>query len=157
MRQRRSRQEKYPDTECFHYHNQNPKNRITTDCVIRAISLATDTDYKQVVQDAADIQCNTGYDDGSIQNMNLLMKRYGWVKMNQPRKDDNTKYTGYEWCDWLNNHDNINSTIVANIGGHHTVCFKKTSDDISDDMWKIWDIWDSCNGCVGIYWVKKGW
>ena len=35
------RQDKYPDTEVFHYFNANPKNRITTDCVVRAICLAT--------------------------------------------------------------------------------------------------------------------
>ena len=36
-----TRQEKYPDTHSYHYYNANPKHRFTSDCVIRAISLAT--------------------------------------------------------------------------------------------------------------------
>ena len=35
-----TRQQKYPETGTFHYHNQNPKNRLTGDCIIRAISRA---------------------------------------------------------------------------------------------------------------------
>lgn len=34
------RQEKYPETRTFHFHNANPKNRITGDCVTRALCTA---------------------------------------------------------------------------------------------------------------------
>ena len=46
---RRSRQEKYPDTNVFHYYNRNPRNRMTPDCVVRAVSTGLDLPYNQVV------------------------------------------------------------------------------------------------------------
>lgn len=49
-----TRQQKYPDTNTFHFHNANPKGRITTDCVIRAICVATELPYNQVVMELAD-------------------------------------------------------------------------------------------------------
>lgn len=142
------RETKYPETSTFHYHNQNPKNRITGDCVVRAISLACEKPYNEVVMDLARIQCETGYDATVNQGINILLKKYGWTKMKQPRKIDNTKYSGKEFCEWLNKNDKCNSSIISNIGTHHIVCLKKT------DKWKIWDIWNSTNGCVGNYWTK---
>ena len=34
-----TRQEKYPETPTFHYHQANPHKRINGDCVVRAISV----------------------------------------------------------------------------------------------------------------------
>ena len=141
------RQDKYPDTSTFHYYNANPKNRITGDCVIRAICVACEVPYNQVVMDLAKIQCETGYDYGG-KGTDILLKQYGWTKMNQPRKIDNTKYTGKEFCSIIQdeeNDKNINR-IVANIGGHHIVAIING---------KVWDIWDSTDGCIGNYWIKE--
>lgn len=51
-----TRQEKYPDTDVFHYYNANPKNRITGDCLYRAIATACEKPYNEVVQDFATMQ-----------------------------------------------------------------------------------------------------
>ena len=59
--------------------------------------------------------------------------------MKQPRKSDNTKYIGKEFCKMFK------GTCVANIGGHHIVCIKDG---------KVHDIWDSTDGCIGNYWIK---
>ena len=146
------RQDKYPETRTFHYHNENPKNRITTDCVIRAVSTATKTPYNQVVMELAEMQCKTGYDDGDKKLYDQYLQSKGFVKYSQPRKDDNTKFTGKEWClrlqediDWATNGEQLKN-IVAHIGGNHVVA-------IVDG--KVWDTWDSTNGCIGNYWVKK--
>lgn len=144
------RQDKYPDTITFHYHNQNPKNRITGDCRIRAISLATEVPYNKVVMDLAQIQCETGYDQCATQGIALLMKKYGWVKMPQPRKTDNTKYTGKQFCEFLNKTKfHTNKSIFCNIGGHHEVCIKQ-----HEGKFKVWDTWNSTDGCIGNYWIK---
>lgn len=136
----------YPDTETFHYHNQNPKNRITGDCRIRAISLACEVPYNDVVMDLARIQCETGYDQITNQGISILLKQYGWVKQNQPRKSDNTKFTGKEFCKYRQRVAECSGDrIVANIGGHHTVAIVGG---------KVWDTWDSTDGCIGNYWVK---
>lgn len=137
-----TRQEKYPETKTFHYYNANPKNRITGDCRIRAISVACEVPYNQVVMDLARIQCETGYDQTANQGISILLKEYGWTKCKQPRKADNTKYTGAEFCRLLANN---NKRYVANIGGHHIVAIVNK---------KVWDIWDSTDGCIGNYWTK---
>lgn len=139
------RQEKYPETETFHYYNANPKNRITGDCRMRAICTACEIPYNQVVIDFAKVQCETGYDQCVNQGIDILLKRYGWVKQKQPRKANNTKYTGEEYCEKLRE-DKGPSRIIANIGGHHIVA-------IID--YKIWDTWNSTDGCIGNYWIKK--
>lgn len=146
-----TRQQKYPETSTFHYHNQNPRNRITTDCVIRAISTATEIPYNQVVMEMAQLQCETGYDDGDAKLYDLYLKQHGFVKHKQPRKPDNTKYTGKEWCkliqddfDWVMNSDQL-ARIVAHIGGGHIVA-------IIDGQ--VWDIWDCTHKTIGNYWIK---
>ena len=136
-----TRQQKYPDTATFHYYNANPKNRITGDCRIRAISVACEVPYNQVVMDLAKIQCETGYDQCCNQGIDILLKQYGWIKHKQPRKPDNTKYTGAEFCERARKYENY----IANIGGHHIVAIVGG---------KVWDIWDSTSGCIGNYWTK---
>ena len=142
---RRSREQKYPETSTFHYHNQNPKNRITGDCTFRAISLATGLPYNQVVMDMAKIQCETGYALNDKKGIERYLESIGWKKCKQPRKFDGTKYTGEEWCIEIQK-ANLNYPIIANIGGHHIVCIKDG---------KVWDIWDSTDGCIGNFWVKN--
>lgn len=150
---KRSRESKYPDTQVFHYYNRNPHNRITTDCVIRAISTGLDIPYNQVVMEMAHMQCETGYDDGSTQLIEKYMKSKGWIKCRQPRKANNTKYTGEEFClklqhpiyrEELNLSDCNWDRMIVNIGSHHIVAVLGG---------KIHDIWDSSRGRVGNLWV----
>ena len=155
-----TRQEKYPDTQFFHYHNANPKKRITTDCVVRAITAAAEIDYNIVVLAQALVQIETGYDQAENKGIDILMSKLGWEKRKQPRKADGTKYTGREFCEMIQqaytdgfdqNNERIDEDIVvgcriiANIGGSHTAA-------IIDG--KVWDTWDSTSGCVGNYWIK---
>lgn len=135
------RQDKYPDTSFFHYYNANPKNRQTTDCVIRAICTALELPYNSVVTEMAELQCKTGYDISSDEGIDKYLKGKGWIKHTQPRKADNTKYTGKEFCSFAD----INKNYIANIGSHHIVAIVKS---------KIHDTWDSTDGCIGNYWTK---
>ena len=137
-----TRQEKYPETRTFHYYNANPKNRITGDCRIRAIAAACEVPYNKVVMDLAKIQCETGYDQCTNQGIDILLKQYGWTKHKQPRKANNTKYTGKEFCLKI---AKKNVRYVANIGGRHIVAIVNG---------KVNDIWDSTGGCIGNYWTK---
>ncbi len=151
------RQDKYPDTSTFHYFNANPHHRITGDCRIRAIATACEVPYNQVVMDLAKIQCDTGYDQTTNQGLNILLKKYGWTKHPQPRKpDDNTKYTGKQFCEYLYLYSDrcfipyIKGNVIANIGGHHIVAFVEEK----HRQYRCYDIWDSTNGCIGNYWTK---
>ena len=135
------RQDKYPETSTFHYHNANPKGRITTDCVVRAICTALELPYNQVVMELAELQCKTGYDDGDAKLYDIYLQTKGWVKHQQPRKPDNTKYTGKEFCERARTYQNY----IAHIGGHHIVAIVNC---------KVFDIWDSTGKTIGNYWTK---
>lgn len=151
-----TRQQKYPDTETFHYYNHNPKNRITGDCAIRAISLATEIPYNEVVMGLAKLQCETGYD--AMDNIQRYMESIGWVKHKQPRKEGGYKFPGYEFCSvqqlFLDEDDKyveeigvfMSKRIVANIGGNHMVAIING---------KVNDTWNSTDGCIGNYWTKN--
>lgn len=141
------RQEKYKDTATFHFHNQNPKNRITCDCVKRAISLATGIPYNEVVMGLALLQCQTGMDECEARLYGKYLEVKGWVKHPQPKKEDHTKYTGKDFCKFLNKGDHGN--VIANIGGHHIVAILPVN-----GKYKVHDTWDSTNGCIGNFWTK---
>lgn len=147
-----TRQQKYPETSTFRFHNANPRNRITTDCVIRAISTATNIPYNQVVMELAALQCKTGYDDGDAKLYDQYLRSKGWVKRPQPRKPDGTKFTGKEFClEASKRIELFDRNIVANIGGGHVVCIKSNT---FYEGHKIYDIWDSSDGCIGNYWIQ---
>lgn len=150
------RRRKYPDTDTFHFYNANPKGKMTTDCVIRAISTALEQSYEQTLREMAEMTISSGYMLNENKGMDKYLKSKGWIKCKSPRKDDGTKYTGQEFCrtlmhpiyseelDLCRQGFEINH-IVANIGGHHTVAIKSG---------QVWDTWNSTQGTIGIVWVK---
>lgn len=144
-----SRQKKYPDTDTFHWHNQNPNNRFTSDCVIRAISTAAEIPYVNVVLMLATIQIKTGFDPSDKDGYGKLLKDLGWKMCKQPKKPDGKKYTGKEFCKALQEGrlDIENSRrIIAHIGSYHITA-------IIDGQ--VWDTWDSTDGCIGNFWCDE--
>ena len=140
------RQEKYPETSTFHYHNANPYNRITTDCVIRAESVALGIPYEQVVLENAQLQCKTGFSGDNAKGVAKYMELKGWNKHPQPRKDDGTKYTVREFCQRL---AKPGERYVVSMAGHLVAVVDC----------KAWDIWDCTDvlltKCVGNYWKPR--
>lgn len=142
-----TRQEKYKDTKTFHFYNANPKGKYTGDCVIRAISTAIQKPYEQVYRELLEVALKTGYSIASKECYSKYLEKQGWKKCNQPRKADNTKYTGEEWCKLVQQYTfNYPDKIVAHIGGNHIVAIING---------KVWDTWDSTDGCIGNYWIKE--
>lgn len=134
------RTEKYPDTDTFKYHNENPKNRITGDCTFRAIATATGKAWGDVVMEMAQISVKTGYAINDKKGIEKYMESIGWVKHTQPRKVNGKKYTGKEFCKDFRPHQ-----VVAVIGGGHVTCFMNG---------KANDIWDCTDNCIGNYWTR---
>lgn len=128
------------NTTTFTYYNANPKGKKTTDCVIRAICTALDQDYNTTAKELLEFCLKTGYDISDVKCFGKYLESKGWGKQKQPRKPDNTKYTGKEFVKIFK------GICVANIGGNHTVCIKNG---------KVMDIWDSTDGCIGNYWIRK--
>lgn len=140
---RRSRQERNPDTSTFHFYNANPKNKITTDCVIRAICTATKTPYEQTLRELVELALETGLHPSDKKLYEKYMERLGWTKHKQPKKADGTKYTGKEFCEQVANET---ERYLAHIGGHHIVAIVSAT---------VYDIWDSTGGCIGNYWTNS--
>ena len=147
---------RFPDTDYFHFYNANPKGKRTTDCVVRAITVALDQPYDQTLRELTEMSLKTGWMWNENKGIDAFMKSKGWIKCKQPKKSDGTKYTGKEFCRTLvhpiyseelnltNRSFEINRVLV-NIGGHHTVAIVGG---------QIWDIWNSGDGSIGIVWVK---
>lgn len=156
-----NRQQKYPETSVFRYHNANPKNRLTTDCVIRAICTALDQPWDLTLRELTDLGIKLAHTPTCKDTFGKYLEQKGFSKCKQPRKSDNTKYTGEEWCKWLNfNAPSLPQfknckAIIANIGGQHIVCIKLVDYDDQHRHFKIFDTWDSSDGCIGNYWVIK--
>lgn len=156
-----TRQEKYPETSTFHYYNANPKNRKGGDCVARAICTALDQSWEQTVRELTEVGIKNGFVFNDPHAYSKYLEGKGFGKWAQPRKDDNTKYTGKEWCNWLSinePHDGRYKdckAIIAHIGGHHIVCIKPADGDGFNRRFKVHDIWDSTGGCIGNYWVIR--
>lgn len=143
-----SRQKMYPDTDIFTFYNANPKGRYTGDCIARAICTVLELSYSQVVMELAGLQCETGYAD--IDLVSRYMKMNGYTKYKQPRREDNKRVRGEEFCKMLRKSeitlDGADDThILANIGAGHIVAIVN---------YKIHDTWDSSNNCIGNFWAK---
>ena len=136
-----SRKQKYPDTETFHFHNQNPKGRITGDCVYRAISYATGVDYNDIVLEIAYRQIETGYCKDDKRTFEAILEKHGFIKMPQLKHIDGTKFTVREFVE-----THKTGLYVINMAQHLSV--------VEDG--KNIDIWDCVKygGCVGNYYVK---
>ncbi len=148
------RQDKYPNTEIFHYLNVNPHGRITTDCVIRAIAgaMVAKTNnlnnkklckamWEIVMNDLSDWACNLGYMPTDTKCYSRYLQLHGFQQHKQLRHPDNTKYTLQEF---INTHKS--GIYLVNMPSHLTLVVNGIN----------YDIWDctKCDKRVGIYWEK---
>ena len=136
-----ARQEKYPKTRTFHYYNANPHNKLGGDCAIRAIATAIGRTWEQTVREMTEIGIKYGYVCNDKNTITKYLSSKKWIKHPQPRKSNNNKFTGKEFC-----LANKSISCIANIGGHHIVAIVNG---------QVNDIWDSTDGCIGNYWTKE--
>lgn len=154
MTQEERRRKKYPDTPWFRYHNVNPKGKVTTDCVYRAISNAMQIPYADVAREMTEMQIETGWDTGESRLIDKYITSKGWKKHSQPKQYDcNTdsmkKFTGKQFVDYLESFNTVVKVkefqrVIMNIGSEHLSC-------VIDG--KIEDIWNCSNNCVGVWWT----
>lgn len=137
-----TRTDKFPETCTFHYNNVNPHNRMGGDCVVRAIALALGQSWETTIKELTEISLKTGYVLNDRKCYEKYLANKGWVKHNQPKKIDGTKYTGVEFCA---NQTKWGRNYIARIGGHHMTAIVDC---------RMNDIWDCTGGCVGNYWTK---
>lgn len=144
----------------FVQFNANPKEKKTTDCVIRALTVALNKPIKDVISGLTDIYLKKGYFITDKKCIEQYLKNEGYIKQKQVRYPEdagklaNKKFTGKEFCVYLNNiTTDISETIIATIGtGHITIFVNKGTKDNKD--YKIVDSWDCSNKCVGNWWTR---
>lgn len=145
------------DTNSFKFHNANPKDKRSSDCVLRAIATATGNTWDKVLDDLIEFSHKYKEMPNDPKCYTKYLESLGFEKMKQPRKLDNTKYTGEEFCNYCSSQYTNGEKIVAHIGGHHTVAIMPTHEgDEINAQYKVFDIWNSTGKTVGNYWIKKG-
>ncbi|MEG2086117.1 MAG: hypothetical protein RR054_04405 [Clostridia bacterium] len=122
----------------FENKNVNPKKRKTGDCVVRALTVATNKKYEDIYKELFEISLKTGYMLNEKRVEDKLLEKYSFIKHKQPRKVDNTKYTIGE-IDLINN----SKIIVVRCARHLTVIISG----------KVIDIWDCRNKCISNYYT----
>lgn len=79
------------DTLCYHYYNINPKNRRTTDCVVRALATTLNQSWQQTYKELFDL----GIPEGLPPEDDLVVVKYlkskNCLRVNQPKKKDGSK------------------------------------------------------------------
>lgn len=135
------------DTEYFRFHNANPKGHRAGDCVYRAIATSTGKTWDEVLDGLVEVAHKYKYPVDVPECYGRYLESLGYSKMKQPRKPDNTKYTGEEFCKYLiRNRLYSGYDIVAHIGGHHIVAI---------DRAQVVDTWNSTDGTIGNYWIRR--
>lgn len=125
----------------FELRNVNPKNKKTSDCVIRAIVLASGKDYNVVLEDLYKVMKKTGYMMNEKRCYEKLLDSYGFIKIKQPKRNDNTKYLVNELDELI---DSNQYDIVVSMANHLT-CIKNNT---------IIDTWDCGRKTVSNYFVR---
>lgn len=124
--------------------NVNPKGRKTGDCSTRALVGTLGISYDDAVKLQTEISLKTYYDPSSKQVMEKVLDKFGYKKMPQPRKADNTKYKVAE-MDKILTKKEMDEGVLVTVAHHHT-CITKGN---------IQDIWYCGEYTVGNYYVKK--
>lgn len=123
--------------------NVNPKNRKTGDCTTRALSTVLGISWEDALTLQYQYSLKTKYDMTSKQVIERIMADRGYVKMKQPRKEDNTKYLVGE-IDKLTYHTERKNGVLILLANHCTAI-------IGDDLIDLWDCrWKT----IGNYWIK---
>jgi len=129
------------NTDYYEYDNANPHNRLSGDCVIRALAVAMDKSWEQVYKDLTEIGLKTGYVQNDEKCYEKYLKSEGWIKCSEPRNWDNTRMKVYQFLKF-----NKEGNLIANVGSHHIVAIKEG---------KVHDIWNSSLVTMHSYWRKK--
>lgn len=135
------------NSEHFEFYNANPKGKKTDDCVVRAIAVANGKTWDEVFNALCEIAKKYKVMPNDEKCYGKYLKSLGWIKVSQPRKEDNKKYTAAELCEQLTAYKHTAPRIV-NVGCGHVACMKPI-----DGRFKVVDTWDCTSYCVGQGWV----
>jgi hypothetical protein len=128
------------NTQTFTYHNKNPKQIRASDCVIRAIAAVSNKTWEEILSSILPYALKLKRMPNEKQTYAQYLRDQGYIMQPAPRRGDNRKVTGKDFC-----LENPNITAIAHIGGKHIVAIING---------KVHDTWDSTNGTIGNFWTK---
>lgn len=120
--------------------NINPKNKKTTDCVIRAICNALNQKWEDTYLEMAQFCIKKGYMLNDKKGFKVYLKQKGYEMEKMPRREDNTRYTIKEFVEEL---ARPNKTYIISVANHLTI--------VKNGI--LYDTWDCSRKSVGNYWV----
>lgn len=123
----------------FIKYNNNPKNKKTGDCVIRAIATATNSSWEYVYSKLAELGIKQGLMINDSKNWQKYLESLGYIKQKMPRGPDGTRYTLEEFATELAEENKI---YIVKLAGHLTVIKNKN----------LIDTWNCSYKSVGNYW-----
>lgn len=124
--------------------NKNPKGRRTGDCSTRALCNVLNISYDDALRLQIEESLKCYYDPTSKQVIERVLKKFGWIKMAQPKKANNSKYEVRE-LDQLLTDKQMKDGVLVTVANHHT-CVR---DGYVEDTWY-------CGyKSVGNYYVKE--
>ncbi len=126
----------------FIKYNNNPKNKITNDCVIRAIALGTNRNWKDIYMELTELGIDKGLMINDKKNWKMYLRRLGYEQQKTPKKENNKRYTIQEFCKELAEEQKI---YIISIRKHLTVVKDKN----------LYDTWNCSSKCMGNYWIKS--
>ena len=127
----------------FIQFNNNPKKKRGNDCVVRAISFATQTLWEDVYMMLAKIGVKKALMPNNDAVWKFYLKTMGYVQQKMPKREDGTRYTLKEFSDEI---AEDGKTYIVSIAKHLTVIKNK----------KLYDTFDCSKKSVGNYWVIEG-
>ncbi len=121
--------------------NLNPKEKKTSDCVVRAIACGTGQSWEKVYQDL----CRIGLEEYEMPNSKTVWQKYlnelGWKKQPMPKIKFGNTYRRVRLEAFAK--DIIKNSIVS--VASHLTCVEDGS---------IIDTWNCGHKSVGNYWTK---
>ena len=133
--------------------NKNPKNKKTTDCVIRALTKALNKGIEEIITDLTAVYLKKGYFITDKKCVNhYLTKECNYTTMKQVKKENGKKYIANEFCEYLNKLK-ITEDVLASVGTGHITVFTNTGTK-NNPNYKVYDSWDCTGKCVGTWWKK---
>ena len=113
------------------------KKDLTSDCVIRAIAIATGNDYKEVMTELFKIGLEIGQMPNNKKCYEIYLNKLGWEKHKPIRKVNGKKYK------------------VKNMPIDHTNMIVHTSKHLTTIIQgNLHDTWDCREWCANSYYIK---
>lgn len=125
----------------FALHNENPRGKKTTDCVVRAIARATGDSWATVLRQLCSVAETTGWFVNEKRCEDMVLLAHGFTKVKQPRKPDGKKYTIGE----LDQLCDCGGPVVVRCAHHLTVVVGG----------KVLDTWDCRGKTISNYYVLR--